>query len=86
MLNEAELGVVGSMCRGWWTENLERWAGRAQWEEVQIYSQYKAKPLTGFKQEKDMLRLAILSMSLNWDKMSSGVMSEGAGAGLQVDR
>lgn len=58
---------------------MERRAGTAShrahkpWDDVRINSQDKAKLLTGFTQEKDMLRLAILSVSLAWGKMSSGV-------------
>lgn len=32
-------------------------------EEVQIHSQFKAKPLTGFKQETNVVRLAVLHVS-----------------------
>ena len=57
--------------------------GGLSWEsitqgEFQIHSQDKAEPLTGFEQ-KDVLRLAMLSVSLERGKMSSG-------AGLQVER
>lgn len=51
-------------------------------EEVQIHSQFKAKPLTGFKQETDVVRLAVLHVS----RVGQAEQRDdelGAGAGLR---
>lgn len=63
------------MRRIWSTGQREHHSGpMSHGKKVQINSQGKAKSLAGFKQ-KDMLRLAILSISVEWGKMSSGLIS-----------
>lgn len=38
------------------------------WEEAWITSQYKAKPLAGFKQEKNVLSIVILGIRSDQDE------------------
>ena len=54
-----ECGEVGAgMRRIWGAGQRElRMGPHKPWEEVWTSSQYKAKPLTGFRQERSMLRV-----------------------------
>ena len=42
------------------------------------------KPLTACEQEKDMLRLSLLNLSLEWGKMSRGADAGGKTLGLRL--